>query len=134
MHALHAVPSIFEDAPGYILEAFAEALGGVPADLDVHIETSTDNAAAALARSACDPRDVIVIGNDGKSALRAVWTGSVGRGLLKRAHCPIIVVPAPEMQRATSRSAHKLAAGRTDVWDRFESEIPELRGRPYQGT
>jgi len=134
LYALRAAPAIFEDVPGYILEAFAEALGGVPGDLEVHIETSTDNAAAALARSACDPRDLIVVGNDGKGALRAACCGSVGRSLLKRARCPMIIIPAPEMQSTTRRSARKLASGRSDVWDRFESEAPELRGRPYQGA
>ena len=118
----------------YVDQAFTEAVGGIPFDLDVYTTTMIDSAGSALTRTASDPRDLIVVGNDGRGVLGAFWSGSVGRSLFKHARCQILVVPAPEMHRATRRSARKLHAGRTDVWDRFESEVPELRGRPFQGT
>jgi hypothetical protein len=83
--------------------------------------------ADARAKSASDPRDLIVLGNEGKGTLRTLWPGSPARRLLKRARCPILVVPEPEMQRVTRRSAHKLAGNRTDVWDRIETEDPRAR-------
>lgn len=118
----------------YVKQAFTEAVGGIPLDLDVHVTPMIDSACSALARVASDPRDLLVVGNDGRGAFRAFWSGSVGRSLFKFARCQILVVPGPEMHRATRRSARKLHAGRTDVWDRFESEVPELRGRPFQGA
>jgi hypothetical protein len=30
-------------------------------------------------------------------------------------------------------SARMLPADRADMWDRFETEVPELCGRPFQG-
>lgn len=107
---------------------------GIPADLDVRFDLSDRSVAEALVEIASDPRDLIVIGNEGKGALRALWSGSPARRLLKRARCPILAVPGPEMQRATRRSARKLAADHTDVWDRFEAEIPDVRGGPGRGN
>jgi hypothetical protein len=75
-----------------------------------------------------------VVGNDGHGMIRAIWSGSVARHLLGHVRCQVLVVPAPEMQRSTRRSVRKLRKQRTDVWDRFESEVPELRGRPFQGA
>ena len=118
----------------YIKVAFTEALGGIPCDADVHVTPMVDNASSALTRIACDARDLIVVGNDRCGPLRALWSGSVGHSLFKRACCQILVVPASEMHHATRRSARRLHANRTDVWDRFETEVPELRGRPFQGT
>lgn len=134
LHAIRSVPAVCFYSTDYIAEAFTETLGGIPADLDVRLDLSDESVAEALAKSASDPRDLIVIGNEGKGALRALWSGSPARRLLKRARCPILVVPGPEMHRATRRSAHKLAADHTDVWDRFETEIPDLRGSPGDGA
>jgi nucleotide-binding universal stress UspA family protein len=130
LHAIRVVPAVGLYSTEYIAEAFTEALGGVPADLDVRFDLSDEGVAEALAKSARDPRDLIIVGNEGRGALRALWSGSPARRLLRRARCPVLAVPAPEMQRATRRSAHKLAGNRADVWDRFESEVPELRGGP----
>jgi len=118
----------------YIEAAFTEALGGIPADLDVRVTPILDCASSALARTASDPRDLIVVGNDGRGALGAIWSGSVGRALFGCACCQILIVPAPEMRDATRRSARKLRAHRADVWDRFETEAAEPRGRPFHGT
>jgi nucleotide-binding universal stress UspA family protein len=133
LHAIRAEPALGVQenyAPG----VFTEALGGVPRDIYVEMESVPSSAHKALLESATDPRDVIVVGGDGKGALRALWSGSVSRRLLKKARCQIIVVPPPEMRRATRRSLRKLHASRADVWDRFESEIPQVRGRPFQDS
>jgi nucleotide-binding universal stress UspA family protein len=129
LHAVRAISGIGGDDKAYIHEAFNEALGGVPLGVDVHMDVVAESASGALARSASDPRDLIVVGNDARGALRAIWSGSVGRSLFKHARCQILIVAAPEMHRSTRRSAHKLRAARADVWDRFEAEPPQLRGR-----
>lgn len=134
LYAVRGTTLLDDSAQPYVASAFAEALGSTPIDLDVHVTAVADNASSALARIANDPRDLIVVGNDARGMIRAVWSGSVGRLLFKRACCQILVVPAPEMHRATRRSARKLRGSRTDVWDRFEAEVPELHGRPFQGS
>ena len=134
LQAVRAMAGIGTADMEYIDTAFQEALGGFPLGVEVTRTVSFDSASHALARHAHDPRDLIVLGNDGKGVLRAVWSGSVARSLLKHARCQVLVVPAPEMQRATRRSLRKLRSHRADVWDRFETEAPELRGRPFQGA
>ena len=133
LHAIRSVPAVAFYSTDYIAEAFAETLGDVPVGLDVRLDLSEEDVAEALARSASDPRDLIVLGNERKGVLRRLCSGSPARRLLKRARCPVLVVPGPEMERATRRSARKIAADRTDVWNRFESEIQELHGDPTPG-
>jgi nucleotide-binding universal stress UspA family protein len=134
LQAIRAMPGIGSAEMEFIDEAFQEALGSFPPDIHVTKTVAFESTSGALARHASDPRDLIVIGNDGKGMIRAVWSGSVARHLLKHARCQVLVVPAPEMHRATQRSLRKLRRRQTDVWDRFETEVPELRGRPFQGA
>ena len=134
LQAVHAQAGIGTVEDDYIDDAFHEALGGFPLDVELTKTTVFESASVALSRNASDPRDLIVVGEDGCGMLRAIWSGSVARHLPGHAHCQVLVVPAPEMHRATRRSVRKLRKARTDVWDRFESEVPELRGRPFQGA
>jgi len=134
LQAVYATAGMGTSENTYINEAFHEALGGFPLDLELTKTTVFESTSAALANNASDPRDLIVVGDDGRSMIRAIWSGSVARRLLGHAHCQVLVVPAPEMQRSTRRSLRKLRKQRTDVWDRFETEVPELRGRPFQGA
>ncbi len=113
--------------------AFQEALAGYPLDLEIIKTVEHNSPSNALAESAIDPRDLIVVGTDGRGAMRAFWSGSAVRDLLKRARCQVLVVPAPEMHTSTRRSVRRLHRRRADVWDRFETEVPQLRGRPFQG-
>lgn len=134
LQAIYAKAGICMIEDDYINTAFHEALGGIPRDVQLAQTTSSDSTSAALSKNASDPRDLIVVANDGRGMFRAIWSGSVTRSLLGHVRCQVLVVPAPEMHRATRRSARKLRKSRTDVWDRFETETPELRGRPYQGA
>ena len=134
LQAVHAKADFGTLDDDYIDQAFHEALGGFPVDLELIKTTTFESSSAALANNALDPRDLIVVGDERRGMLHAAWSGSVARCLLGQVRCQVLVVPAPEMHRATRRSARKLRRQRTDVWDRFESEVPQLRGRPYQGA
>ena len=134
LQAVHAGAGFGTIDDDYINQAFDEALGGCPPDLEFIRTIDFDSPSSALAKNASDPRDLIVVGNERRGMLRATLSGPAARYLLKHARCQVLVVAAPEMQRATLRSARKLRRQRTDVWDRFESEVPQLRGRPYQGA
>jgi nucleotide-binding universal stress UspA family protein len=134
LQAVHAKADLGTVGDDYIDQAFHEALGGFPPDLELTKTTVFESSSAALSKNARDLRDLIVVGNEGRGMFRGIWSGSVARYLPKHVRCQVLVVPAPEMHRATWRSARKLRRQRTDVWDRFESEVPQLRGRPYQGA
>jgi nucleotide-binding universal stress UspA family protein len=132
--AVRATSSLESDGREYIEQAFAEALGGIPEGLEVEEVPVFDGAVDAIRRAADGPADVIVVGNSGKGLFHALWSGSVGRSLLKGLPCQVVLVPAPEMQKATRRSVRRLRRGHADVWSSFESEQPQPHGRPFQGT
>lgn len=131
MIAVRATSDFEASGRCYIEQAFGEAFGGVPADLEVEAASICDSAARALRRMAENPADLIVVGNGGRGRLHAAWAGTIGRSLVKTARCQVLVVPAPEMQRATRRSARRLKHGHTDVWSGFEQpEHARSHGRP----
>ena len=95
--------------------AFHEALAGYPLDLEISKTVTHTLPSTALAENATDPRDLIVVGNDGRGARRAFWSGSSARNLFKHARCQILVVPGPEMHQATRRSLRRLCRARACV-------------------
>ena len=112
---------------GEIDAAFAEALGGFPRGVEVHKELAVPPVAAALTRRADGEGDLLVIGESGRGMWHAFWFGSVAHACLRRARCPVLVVPAPEMAHSVWR--HRASWRRADdVWQRFEEERPSLRG------
>lgn len=118
---LHAVrvqtalpsPAAFEE----IDAAFAEALGGVPQAIELHRELMFPPVAAALARFAHGEGDLLVVGESGRGAWHTFWSGSVARRCLRRAHCAVMAVPAPEMAGALRR-------GRPRGWRRGDLYAP----------
>jgi nucleotide-binding universal stress UspA family protein len=127
LHALRArttgIPCIDDEM---IKAAFLNACGAIPADIEVHCETTYQTIREAMVTSATDPRDLIVVGNSGRGAWHAFWSGSVSRGCLHHARCAVLAVPAPELARAARRHWWRLR--RRDLWDRFEHETPALHG------
>jgi nucleotide-binding universal stress UspA family protein len=121
------------DAAASIDRVFEEAMAGTPIDIEILKTVRFSSPSTALTESATHPQDLIVVGGDGPGLLRRLWRGSTARNVLARARCQVLVVPAPEMQRATRHSIRRLRRPRTDVWGRFETEVPELRGEPFQG-
>jgi nucleotide-binding universal stress UspA family protein len=131
LHAIRCRNSIQStEGVGTIKAAFVEALGEIPGDIEIHLIASYAAIAEALADYAADPRDLVVVGNSGKGAWRALWSGSVPRSLIRRTRCPILAVPAPEMARAVHGRKHA-RAGHEDLWEQFELSTPELRGRRH---
>ena len=45
--------------------------------------------------------DWIVVGSHGRTALASAFVGSVSRGVLRGASCPVVVVPAPDREGST---------------------------------
>ncbi|HEU5426628.1 MAG TPA: universal stress protein [Actinocrinis sp.] len=118
---------------GAIVTAFLEALGAIPADVQVELHASVLPIRDALCTAACDPRDLIVVGTSGKGPWHAFWSGSVLHAVSRRARCAVLAVPAPEMARDARRSHHWRGRGRWDPLRDLEQARPEFHGRPYSG-
>ncbi len=110
--------ALAEQAKLEIIEAFREALGGVPADLTVQAVTEVGPAAVLLTETADCPDDLLVIGGPGGRGRRR-WrpTGQVVKQCSRLARCPVTVVPAPSLARA--KSVHHLGRGMIDDAERF---------------
>ena len=126
LHALRArtsgIPCIDKD----LIEAtFINALGGRPADVEIHTEVVDGTIRGAIAASATHPGDLIVVGNSGRGILHAFWSGSVSRSCLREAHCAVLAVPAPELSRTAPRH-HRWHPRHRDLWDEFEHQTPAL--------
>jgi nucleotide-binding universal stress UspA family protein len=74
-------------------EAFEEALGGVPDDLQVQARVERGEPGPVLVDVADKPGDLIVIGSGGRNPLLRALHRSVGRYCLAHAHCPVLSVP-----------------------------------------
>jgi nucleotide-binding universal stress UspA family protein len=86
-------------------QAFAETMGGEPPDLPVRTVLVADLPAPALVDYACREGDLLVIGA-GRHGLPWRLRGSpVVRYCLRRAACPVLVVPPPPLTRAGSPRA-----------------------------
>jgi nucleotide-binding universal stress UspA family protein len=74
-------------------KAFRAAIDGMPAEVDVTIATPNSDPALALVDLAGRPGDVIVVGIRGGHLARSLIHGSVARYCVRRAHCPVVLVP-----------------------------------------
>ena len=74
------------------VRAFA-GQAGLPEGLDLEylIDDSIDVVAAVLARA--DEADVVVLGTHGRSGFERLLLGSVAERVLRKARCPVVVVP-----------------------------------------
>jgi nucleotide-binding universal stress UspA family protein len=118
----------------WIGRAFEEAMGAVPTDVEISGAVRLASPSRALTEAASDPGDLIVVAGEDHGPWRRLWSGSTARNVLVHARCQVLVVPPPEMYRTTRRSLSRLRRTRTDVWDRFETEVPQLRGEPFHGV
>jgi hypothetical protein len=80
-------------------EAFDAAAGGLPEDVEVTIVTVADRADLALTRVSAGRGNLLVLG--GRAPLRRMnW---IVRYCLRRATCPVVVVPPPELAGLAER-------------------------------
>jgi hypothetical protein len=82
--------------------AFDEALGGVPADLDIHVLVEAGPAEMVLLAAANQPRHVLILVACTRRRLGALTHGAMLRRMLRSAVCPVVVIPAPTMARLGS--------------------------------
>jgi nucleotide-binding universal stress UspA family protein len=78
-------------------EAFEEAFGGLPGDVTVHQMVVRGSPGPVLVGMAEDPDDLLVVGFGGRSTLGYAVHGAVTRYCMRRARCPVLAVPPPEM-------------------------------------
>jgi nucleotide-binding universal stress UspA family protein len=75
-------------------EAFRLALGGLPVDVDVNMLAAEGRPDDVLTEMAASPGDLIVVGGGGRR-----WPSWLVRTCMRRAACPVAVVPPPEIAR-----------------------------------
>lgn len=93
----------------YAAEAIQQAaLDAVHADLPPQIEVDrvvTQGSPADALISASKTADLVVVGSHGRGPLGSFLFGSVSRTLIKRSHCPVVVLP-PAMTGAGHPDDH----------------------------
>ena len=85
--------------------AFAETFGGPPTDLLVHTVVVPDAPGPVLVEYACRDRDLLVVGAGRRGVLRRLRGSAVVRYCVRRATCPVLVVPPPPLTRVGSPRA-----------------------------
>lgn len=80
-----------------------QALGAIPTDLEVHVVVEAGGSAATLVTEASRASDLLVVGTNDGRRWRHPWRRSVSKRCATHAHCPVLVVPAGELSRATRR-------------------------------
>ncbi|HEV2347619.1 MAG TPA: universal stress protein [Actinocrinis sp.] len=108
--------------------AFAEALGGFPDDVVVHREVLVGPVAETLTNRARNSTDVLVVGTDG-GRWRAFGSGSISRACVRKARCPVLVVPGPELTepvatRGRRGARERLLPGKRDPLAGLDYEAP----------
>ena len=65
-----------------------------PATVEVNANVVEGNPVTVLTE-ASEHADLLVVGSRGRGGLRGLLLGSVSQRCVERAHCPVVVVPAP---------------------------------------
>ncbi|MDH6142642.1 MULTISPECIES: universal stress protein [Kitasatospora] len=94
-HPCPSLAALWEQAARTRLDdAFADALGGYPADLRIAPVVIRGEAGPALVRIADHPGDVLVVGAGRRGPLQRLVHGAVSRYCIARAMCTVIAVPS----------------------------------------
>jgi nucleotide-binding universal stress UspA family protein len=99
-------------------QAFRTAAGGIPADLDVTVETPEGDPGLVLTVAARAGSDLLVVGTAARHGLKRLVHGSVSAYCARRARCPVAVIEAgrphwyPGHIETTSTQSEPLARGR----------------------
>ncbi|WP_042395052.1 universal stress protein [Streptacidiphilus carbonis] len=82
-----------ECAQDQLRTAFEQALGGLPADLDIQPMVIHGPSGPALCAIADNPDDLLVIGAGRRGTRARTLHGHVSRYVLANARCPVLAVP-----------------------------------------
>lgn len=123
LYAVRVVNALTLAESGEIDTAFHEALGGVPDDLVVRRELLVGPVAETLARRARNPQDVLVVGTDGVSRWHGLWSRSISRECLRKAHCPVLIVPGPQMAIEVRRR-HRWLPHHREILSGLDFDVP----------
>jgi nucleotide-binding universal stress UspA family protein len=115
LHVVHAYPATSTSQPSLyqamsesrrdlaeerVAEYLAAALGGPPLGLRYRqVVVEGAGPVAALLAEVRGPDDLVVVGTGCQARRRPRWRTSVGERCLRRATCPVLVVPAPPLAR-----------------------------------
>lgn len=112
LHAVRVAAQLTLQETTQIDAAFAEALGGFPRDMVVHREVLIGPVAETLTNRAHNTTDVLIVGTGG-GRRRRFGSGSISQTCVRRAQCPVLVVPGPELTvAAAARGKHGLRGRR----------------------
>lgn len=104
LHAVRVTAELTLGDAEEIDAAFAESLGGFPNDVVVHREVLVGPVAETLTRRARLDTDVLIVGTHG-SRKRVFGSGSISKAVVRKARCPVLVVPDTGTQPAELASA-----------------------------
>ncbi|GIH21087.1 universal stress protein [Rugosimonospora africana] len=87
----------------YAQQTLAKSLGAIPGDVEMRTVALQGAVAPALLRFADRDDDLLVVGDAQSPGVRRLWSGRVARQCVRRATCPVLVVPPPALSRVTGR-------------------------------
>ena len=90
-----------QESAEIVRQAFRLAIGGIPRDVALAIESPEGDPGAALADIAIADGDLLVVGTEPRRTARRLVHGSVSRYCTAHAHCPVVIVPAAGQQGRT---------------------------------
>jgi nucleotide-binding universal stress UspA family protein len=92
--------------------ALDTAFGGLPRSLRVQPVIAQGTPGWTLVRAASQADDVLVVGMGRRGRASRLWHGQVSRYCLAHATCPVVAIPAPELEPALRPGL----AGRVAAW------------------
>jgi len=101
-----------QEAFGVVTQAFEDAMGGEPEDVDVMLVTKNGPPGRTLTEYAHRDSDLLVVGSSRRCRLRHLVSKSVSHYCMNHATCPVLVVPADAFARAVARDGMERAIGR----------------------
>jgi len=88
-----------------VRQAFRSAVGGIPRDVEVVIETPEGDPGVVLSDIATADSDVLVMGTEPGGSAKRLVHGSVSRYCAEHAHCPVLVIRTAAKHGVPARDA-----------------------------
>jgi len=121
--------TLTREAVDEVGQAFAEAMGAMPRDLDVRLLTRVGEPGPSLIAVADGEADLIVIGGSRPDRFRWRRAGRIAAYCAARASCPVVVVPPPGLARSGRPRQLERAAARYAEQFLNVTESPRPRDR-----